>query len=138
MDCLNDGVYVYDRDRRIEFWSKSAERITGWRSEDILGRACLEDILNHEDKDGHQLCGEEYRPLHRAMVTGETTNVPLIAFALCKDSCRVTTQVTTAPIRNESGEIIGGIEKFRDVSSIMVDLFQFASLSEAAWVYLMP
>ena len=40
IDCLNDGVYVCDRDRRIVFWSKSAERITGWRSEDVLGRAC--------------------------------------------------------------------------------------------------
>ena len=46
IDCLNDGVYVCDRDRRIVFWSKAAERITGWRSEDVLGRACLEDILN--------------------------------------------------------------------------------------------
>ena len=56
MDCLSDGVYVCDRDRRIVYWSKSAERITGWRSQDVLGRACLEDILNHVDKDGHRLC----------------------------------------------------------------------------------
>ena len=40
-----------DRDRWIVFWSKSAERITGWRSEDVLGRACLEDILNHVDNE---------------------------------------------------------------------------------------
>jgi PAS domain-containing protein len=65
IDCLNDGVYVCDRNRRIVYWSKSAERITGWRSEDVLVRACLEDILNHVDKDGHRLCGEEYCPLHR-------------------------------------------------------------------------
>jgi PAS domain S-box-containing protein len=122
IDCLNDGVYVCDRDRRIVFWSKSAERITGWRSEDVLGRACLEDILNHVDKDGHRLCGEEYCPLHRAMITGVTTNVPIIVFALCKDGHRVPTQVTTAPIHNEAGEIIGGVETFRDVSPIMVDL----------------
>ena len=62
IDCLNDGVYVCDYDRRIVFWSKSAERITGWQSKDVLGRACLEDILNHVDKDGHRLCGEEYCP----------------------------------------------------------------------------
>jgi len=29
MDCLNDGVYVCDRDRRIVYWSESAEQITG-------------------------------------------------------------------------------------------------------------
>jgi PAS domain S-box-containing protein len=122
IDCLNDGVYVCDRNRRIVFWSKSAERITGWRSEDVLGRACLEDILNHVDKDGHRLCGEEYCPLHRAMITGVTTKVPVIVFALCKDGRRVPTQVTTAPIHNEAGEIIGGVETFRDVSPILVDL----------------
>jgi PAS domain S-box-containing protein len=122
IDCLNDGVYVCDRDRRIVFWSKAAERITGWRSEDVMGRACLEDILNHVDKDGHRLCGEEYCPLHRAMITGVTTQVPIIVFALCKDGRRVPTQVTTAPIHNEAGEIIGGVETFRDVSPILVDL----------------
>ena len=37
IDCLNDGIYVCDRNRRIVYWSKSAERITGWRSEDVLG-----------------------------------------------------------------------------------------------------
>ena len=109
IDCLNDGVYVCDRDRRIVFWSKAAERITGWRSEDVLGRACLEDILNHVDKDGHRLCGEEYCPLHRAMITGVTTQVPIIVFARRKDGSRVPTQVTTAPIQNEAGEIIGGV-----------------------------
>ena len=30
LDSLSDGVYVCDRDRRIVYWSKSAERITGW------------------------------------------------------------------------------------------------------------
>jgi PAS domain S-box-containing protein len=122
MDCLNDGVYVCDRDRRIVYWSKSAERITGWRSEDVLGRACLEDILNHVDKDGHQLCGEEHCPLHRAMVTGVTTSVPIIVFARCKDGSRVPSMVTTAPIRNEAGEVIGGVETFRDASPMLIDL----------------
>ncbi len=122
LDCLTDGVYVCDRDRRIVYWNQSAERITGWRSEDVVGRACREGILNHIDKDGHQLCGEEYCPLHRAMITGVTTNVPIIVFALCRDGRRVPTQVTTAPFRNEAGEVIGAVETFRDVSPMLVDL----------------
>jgi phosphoserine phosphatase RsbU/P len=138
IDSLNDGVYVCDRNRRIVYWSKSAERITGWRSEDVLGRACLEDILNHVDKDGHQLCGEEYCPLHRAMITGVTTNVPIIVFARCKDGHRVPTQVTTAPIHNEAGEIVGGVETFRDVSPILIDLERAQKIQKQALQYDLP
>jgi serine phosphatase RsbU (regulator of sigma subunit) len=56
------------------------------------------------------------------MVTGVTTSVPIIVFALCKNGRRVPTQVTTAPIHNEAGEVIGAVETFRDVSPMLVDL----------------
>ena len=76
IDSLSDGVYVCDRDRRITYWSKSAERITGWKAEDVVGRRCLDDVLCHVDKDGHPLCGEEYCPLHRAIITGTGSQPP--------------------------------------------------------------
>mgnify|MGYP001818270538 FL=1 len=122
LDCLSDGVYVCDRERRIVYWGKSAERITGWRPGDVVDRRCLEDVLCHEDKDGHRLCGEEHCPLHRSMVTGATTTVPVIVFARSKDGRKIPMQVTAAPIRNESGEVIGGVETFRDVSLTLQDL----------------
>ena len=130
LDSISEGVYVCDRDRCIVFWSKSAERITGWQSDDVVGKRCLEDILCHVDKDGHRLCGEEYCPLHRAMITGTTTNVPVIVFAQGKDGRRIPTQVTTSPIHNAAGEIIGGVETFRDVSPILVDLERAKKIQE--------
>jgi PAS domain S-box-containing protein len=122
LDSLSDGVYVCDRDRRIAYWSKSAERITGWTSEDVVGRRCLDNILCHIDKDGHALCGEEFCPLHRSMVTGGNSTVPLIVYAKAKDGARIPMQVTVAPIRNSAGEIIGGVETFRDMSAVLPDL----------------
>ena len=130
LNSLSDGVYVCDRERRIVFWSKSAEQITGWKSEDVIGRRCSEDILCHEDKDGHRLCGEEYCPLHRAMVTGENTDVPLIVFARGKDGNKIPSQVTTSPVRNSQGEIIGGVETFREMSSILLDLEKARRIQE--------
>ena len=122
LDSLSDGVYVCDRERRIVFWSKAAERITGWQPGDVVGRRCLDDVLCHVDKDGHRLCGEEFCPLHRAMVTGATSTVPLIVFAQGKEGNRIPMQVTVAPIRDPAGEIIGGVETFRDVSALLADL----------------
>ena len=128
LDCLNDGVYVCDRDRRIVYWNQSAERIMGWRSEEVVGRRCLEDLLCHVDKDGHRLCGNEHCPLHRAMVTGGVTREPLVIYGLCKDGRRIPTHVTAAPIRNTAGEVIGAVETFRDVSPMIVELERAAKI----------
>jgi PAS domain S-box-containing protein len=122
LDSLSDGVYVCDLDRRIVYWSKSAERITGWAPQDVVGRRCLDDVLCHIDKDNHQLCGEEFCPLHRSMVTGTTSTVPLIVFALGKEGARIPMQVAVSPIRNPAGEVIGGVETFRDMSAVLADL----------------
>ncbi len=122
LDGLGDGVYVCDRERRIVYWNKGAERMTGWSAADVVGRKCLEDVLCHVDKDGRRLCGEELCPLHRSIVTGVATRLPIIVFALCKNGKRIATQVTAAPLRNAAGEIVGGVETFRDVSAMLSDL----------------
>ena len=121
-DSLHEGIYVCDKDRRIVFWSKSAENITGWKSDEVVGRQCLENILCHVDKDGHRLCGEEFCPLHRAMVTGEPSRVPIVVFAKARDGHRVPTQVSVAPIRDDDGVIIGGVETFQEASELLSDL----------------
>lgn len=89
LDSLGDGVYVTNPDRRILYWNKAAERITGWQAADMVGRHCFDNILVHVDKDGHQLCGEEYCPLHRSMVTGSGSECPLV-FAKGKNAQRMT------------------------------------------------
>ena len=122
LDSLGEGVYVCDLDRRIVYWSKSAERITGWTAAEVVGRRCSDNVLCHVDKDGHHLCGEEFCPLHRAMVTGTASNVPLIIFAKTKDGRRMPTQAFVAPIRDADGAIVGGVERFRDATAALADL----------------
>ena len=56
------------------------------------------------------------------MITGVSTIVPIIVFVPCNDGRRVPTQVTTAPVYNTTGEIIGGVETFRDVSPMLFEL----------------
>jgi sigma-B regulation protein RsbU (phosphoserine phosphatase) len=56
------------------------------------------------------------------MITGVTTTTPIIVFARGKDGRRIPMQVTTAPLYDAVGEVIGGIESFRDVSPMLVDL----------------
>ncbi|NQU21060.1 MAG: SpoIIE family protein phosphatase [Candidatus Nealsonbacteria bacterium] len=132
INSLSDGVYVCDLDRRVTYWSKSAERITGWTAEDVVGRQCFDNILCHIDKDGHQLCGEEHCPLHRAIVTSTGSKGSLLVYARGKNGRRIPMQVAVAPIRNTAGQVVGGVETFRDASAMVHDLERAKAIQQLA------
>jgi len=132
LNLLADGAYITDKDRRILFWNRAAQSIMGWESDEVVGRTCYDNILVHVDKDGHRLCGREYCPLHRSMVTGEVSNGAMLIYALHKSGKRVPVEVTVAPIRNPAGEIIGGIELFRDVTQSIQDQMRAKKIQELA------
>jgi serine phosphatase RsbU (regulator of sigma subunit) len=90
----------------------------------VVGRTCFDGILAHVDKDGHQLCGQEHCPLHRSIVTESSSQAPLLVFAQSKRGDRVPVEVSVAPVRNAAGEVVGGIELFRDMTASMRDLWR--------------
>ncbi|OGQ99374.1 MAG: hypothetical protein A2505_04385 [Deltaproteobacteria bacterium RIFOXYD12_FULL_55_16] len=121
LDSLNDGVYVTDLDRSIVYWNQAAERITGWRAEEVVGRSCHDNVLCHTDKASNSLCGKEHCPLHRAIVTGVGSSAPVLIFAHGRDGRKIPVQISVSPIHDEQGVVIGGVEIFRDVSLWMRD-----------------
>jgi PAS domain S-box-containing protein len=62
-DNLYDGVYFVDTNRKITYWNKGAERITGYSAQQIIGRFCHDYILDHVTDDGHHLCQEGCPPV---------------------------------------------------------------------------
>jgi PAS domain S-box-containing protein len=72
LDSLGDGLYVCDKHQRIVYWSKSAERIAGWTSAEVVGHRCFDNVLCHADTNGHHLCDAEFCPLHRPMGWSES------------------------------------------------------------------
>src|SRR5512140_1811850 len=66
IDGMHEGVYFVDLDRKITFWNKGAERITGFTADEVLNRHCADNILVHIDAEGTQLCSDRC-PLVAAM-----------------------------------------------------------------------
>jgi PAS domain S-box-containing protein len=124
LDALNEGLYVTDRERRIVFWNRAAARITGWPAAAIIGHSCYDNLLCHVDKDGHLLCGKEHCPLYRAMETDQSSILPVIVFAAKADGDRIPLQIAVAPLHDDAGRVIGGVETFRDMSDVMGDLLR--------------
>src|SRR5262249_31904381 len=50
-----DGVFALDQAERVVFWNAAAERITGYRADEVLGRPCYE-IFGSEQRAGCHLC----------------------------------------------------------------------------------
>ena len=132
IDSLNDGIYVCDRDRTILYWSESAERITGWSAEEVVGRHCFDSVLCHVDKDGHQLCGKEHCPLHRAITTDAGSKDSLLVYAMGKEGQRIPTLVSVAPVHNAEGEVVGGVEIFQDYTAAAHDLERAKAIQQLA------
>jgi phosphoserine phosphatase RsbU/P len=130
LDTLPDGVYITDRDRKIIFWNRAAERITGWTKAEVESRTCYDNLLIHVDKDGRQLCGHEHCPLHRSIVTNQPSSGAVVVFAQTKSGRRTPVEVSVAPIHNLSGEVVGGIEIFRDLTESMRDQLQAKAIQE--------
>ncbi len=116
LDSINDGVYVTDLQRRIVYWNRSAEEITGFSREEVAGKPCHAGILQHRDEQGNELCSSDLCPLNRAMATGKSSNRPIRVIARSADGGTFTSAVSVAPVRDKKGTIIGGVEVFRDIS----------------------
>lgn len=131
LGSIGDGVYITDRNRRIVYWNDAAERITGWSCEQVVGRCCHEQVLCHVDKDGRKLCGEEHCPLHRSIRTGHHSDVPIVVYAMTPHGKRVPMSVSTSPLRDAAGNIIGGVEIFRDMRPQIEDMRRAQAIQES-------
>lgn len=113
LDNLHDGVYFVDRHRRITYWNKAAERISGFSAAEVLGSCCSDNLLNHADAAGCQLC-QGACPLAHTLVDGQLREADV--FLHHKAGHRLPVNVRIAPIHDKAGEIVGAVEWFCDGS----------------------
>lgn len=76
LNSLFEGIYIVDKHRKIIFWSKGAERITGFTDHETVGKFSHDNILNHIDIHGRQLCFEGF-DLSQPMIDGQPREVDL-------------------------------------------------------------
>ena len=116
LENLADGVYFVDPKRRITYWNRGAERLTGYRSAEVVGRSCFDNILCHVDAGGTQLCHHGC-PLSAAIGDGSPHDAQV--WLRHADGSRRAVQARVSPVRNAAGRIIGGVEVFSDATGLV-------------------
>ncbi|NCB42733.1 MAG: GGDEF domain-containing protein [Clostridia bacterium] len=110
LDELSEGVYFVDKDRKITYWNKGAEEISGFKAEDVMGKHCYANVLRHIDDNGAALC-KGGCPLQKTLLDGQERNAGV--YLHHREGHRVSVAVNTIPIY-EQGAIIGAAEIFTD------------------------
>ncbi len=110
LDSLMEGIIAHDKERRILFFNRAAEKITGYDRAEILGRDC-------HDAFGSPFCGG------RCSFCGEPpnswTNIDYPVNIATKDGDSRRIEMSVAGMTDESGCFTGVLAAFRDVTDLI-------------------
>jgi diguanylate cyclase (GGDEF)-like protein/PAS domain S-box-containing protein len=129
VENLYDGLYFVDRNRTITYWNKAAERISGFSSDEVIGKSCADNILNHVDDEGNVLC-TGMCPLAETISDGKSRETEV--YLHHKKGHRVPVSVRVSTITDNDDQIIGGIELFTDISNRAVTELRVKELEKLA------
>lgn len=109
LENIADGVFTVDLDWNITSFNQAASHITGVPVEEALGQKCW-DVFHSSLCDGQ--CAL------KACVNGAPAIGGKSIFIVRTDGETVPVSISAAPLHNDDGTLIGGVESFRDLSEI--------------------
>jgi PAS domain S-box-containing protein len=110
LDNVADGIVTVDKEGSVAWFNRAAEQITGFSKEEVLGKPCR-SVLQTD------LCGTDACPLEQTL--RHHRNVANLEVVITnKWGRQIPISVSTAPIKDKEGKILGAVETFRDLSVI--------------------
>lgn len=109
LESISDGVFTVDHEWRIMSFNRAAETITGVPRREAIGRHCWEVFRSNMCQDD---CALKRTMKEGASLTNTTT------YIINSQKKRIPITVSTAPLKSETGDVLGGVETFRDRSLV--------------------
>ena len=109
LDSITEGVFTVDREWRITSFNRAAEEITGIPRRLAVGEPC-KDILRASICEGRCALGH-------TLESGNPIVNRSITIVDSRGRCKPIS-ITTALLKDADGNVIGGVETFRDLSRI--------------------
>jgi PAS domain S-box-containing protein len=100
------AISVIDRNSLITFWSPSAERLFGWTSEEVIGKPLPILPKNQKEIINAQI----------ALELKGNSQVGLETIRQKKDGTLVILRLSTAPLVDPNGEIMGSMAVYEDIT----------------------
>lgn len=109
LDSVNEGVFTVDKQWRITAFNAAAERITQISRKAAIGSQCC-DVFRADICEKN--CALRRTMLSRKPVVNATGNI------ITQQGKRVPIRISTALLKDNDGNVIGGVETFQDLSQV--------------------
>jgi len=109
LDNLTDGVMAHDLDRRIYFFNRAAQRITGFNSSEVVGRDC------HDVFPG-RFCGGDCSFCEEKVQAQSKIRYPQVFVR--QDGDRRELEMSVVTINTPDNDVVGALIIFRDLTEI--------------------
>ncbi len=103
-----DGILAFDREFRYSLWNPGMEEISGYAEDEVLGQ-CAFDVFPFLVETGED-------ELFRRALAGETFVAKDRPYSVPGTGKQGFFEGSYAPLRDEAGEVIGGIAVLRDTT----------------------
>jgi len=111
LDSIPNGVYTVDLKGVITAINSAAADMLGLSKTAVIGMPCSR-VIAHTDKEGNLLCGMRC-PMTRTMRENITIREEVF---LSIGEKTVPIMLTTSPLLESSGKVVGAVQVFRDIS----------------------
>jgi PAS domain S-box-containing protein len=109
LESIGEGVFTVDKNFRINYINKAAEKMTGYKRDDVLGKFCKHVFQS-------ELC---YSDCPISLVLKSNKNIYDFESKICvHDGTCKPIKLNSAVLYNEIDEPTGGIISFRDISQL--------------------
>ncbi|MHB2149950.1 sigma-54 interaction domain-containing protein [Calditrichota bacterium LG25] len=108
LDNITEGVFTIDHEFNITSFNKAASQITGFPTEQAIGKKCY-DVFRSD------IC-EEGCVLKKAIKNGKNSYSKIV-YIITRKGFRIPIKVTGAALKDRKGNILGGVQTFRDLST---------------------
>jgi len=109
LDSIAEGVFTVDLDFKISSINRAAEEILGVSEDEVIGKYCFEIF--------HANICEHSCALKETIRTGKKI-INKIIYVVNSEGTQIPVSISTALLNDEKGNLIGGVETFRDISDI--------------------
>jgi len=110
LDNLKEGIIAHDPQRRIFFFNREAERITGYDRNEVLGKDCHEAF-------GAPFCGSRCAFCDHPAEIEDTAEYPLNITTKLGEPRRI--EMTVTRMQDGEGKLAGVLTSFRDMTDLL-------------------